>query len=188
MTVHAKIRVDGVLLVPKPAANAVQGELFADTAAPNQISVGAVGGTSNQLASGANPLVKLMQNLSGATILANAEVAKLPNGGIAAAGSDTVGRMNVIGIAKADILNNAIGSVGLFGPNQEGVLTGTGFAPGDKVYMAESNGAYTNDLNSFSGGNDRIVRVGIADCAAGTASATVVDLLCVLTEEVADVA
>lgn len=186
MTVYAKLRVSGVVFDPKTAVSAVTGELFVELTSDQLSTKGLVDSTPVGAAADADSLlIKMMQNLSGVGIPIGAEVCKLVNGGIALAESDIPARARVIGVAREAILNNAQGKVGLIGPNQPGVLAGLGFTPGDKVYMAETAGAYTNSLASFTGGNDRIVCVGIADCAAGNASLTVTDLIMALTEEVA---
>lgn len=188
MTTFAKLKVSGIVFDPQPAGGAGEGELYTDSDS-SQLSVKGSGPDTTPVGSAPSSdsqLRKVMQNLSGSTIPLNALVAKLTNGGIAAADSDAAGKTRVIGIARESIANNATGSIGLLGPNMDGVLTSLGFAPGDTIYMAESSGAYTNNVLSFTGSNDRIVRVGIADCAPGTASLTVTDLLCILTEEVAD--
>lgn len=184
-TTYAKLRINGIVFDPASQAGAAEGELYVDSTS-GQLSV--KGGGSSTTPIGAAPsadqaLNKVMENQSGSTIPLNALVAKLANGTIAQADSD--GNANVIGIAQAAIPNLSTGTVRLLGPNIAGVLTGLGFAPGQSVYMSETTGHYTTNINSFTGSNDRLVRVGIADCAAGFASTTVVDLLAILTEEVA---
>jgi hypothetical protein len=185
MTVYAKMRVDGLILNPVPASSAGDGEMYNDQDS-TQISVKGSGSDTTPIGpsgSSSSPLIKVMENLSGGDIPAGSDVCKRPDGSIAMASSDTPGFENVIGIANVDIPNAATGAVGLLGPNFPAVLTGLGFTPGDIVYMAESSGQYTNDLTTFTN-SDRIVQVGIADCAAGTASTTVTDLLGVLVSEV----
>lgn len=187
MPTYGKIRVAGVLFQSEPGAAAEDGELYIDSSSSQLSQKGAGSSTTpiGSVPSSSNPLQKQMQNLSGVTIPINATVAKLVNGGIAAADSDAAGKTKVIGIARESIANNIVGTVGLLGPNWDGAVAGLGFSPGDLIYMAESSGAYTNNISSFTGGDDRLVRVGIADCASGTASPVATDLLCILTEEVA---
>jgi hypothetical protein len=67
--------------------------------------------------------------------------------------------------------------VQLVGQNVAGALTtSSGFAPGDELYLNEGGG-YTNDPGTFTGENDSIIKIGIADCAEGAASETVTDLI-----------
>lgn len=126
-------------------------------------------------ASGAT-LLKTMQNLSGSTIPAGAPVAKLANGGIIAADSDGATTQNFVGIAVAAIVNNAQGQVAVTGQNIAGAITGLGFAPGQEIYLSQSGG-YTNDIESFTDDDDSIIKIGIADCSAGAASATATDII-----------
>lgn len=123
-----------------------------------------------------NYLVKIMENTSGFTISMGSPVSKAPDGGITAADSDAVTGQKVVGIAVAAINSGSLGAILLFGPSAEGVLASLGFTPGDVIYVSEVGG-YTNDPNSFTGDNDSIIQVGVADCAAGPASATVTDLI-----------
>ena len=43
--------------------------------------------------------------------------------------------------------------------------------------MGENLGEYTNNVATFTGDNDVYMKVGIADCPAGTASANATDLI-----------
>lgn len=121
--------------------------------------------------------VKPMQNTSVASITALRPVSKAPDGGIIASDSDGATSQIIIGVALENIGVGALGNVMLIGPNVAGAVNGLGFTPGDKVFVSESGGGYTNDYASFTGGDDTIVRIGYADCAAGAASATATDLI-----------
>lgn len=121
--------------------------------------------------------LKTMQSGHVAAIPANTPVSKLANGKIVPADSDLPVAKKFIGITKAIIYPNRTGPVFLVGPNLVGVLSAYSFAPGDEVYLSETGGGYTNDPNSFTGNNDEIIKVGIADCAAGNATATAPDLI-----------
>jgi len=57
-------------------------------------------------------------------------------------------------------------------------LTGLGFTSGDIIYLSESGG-YTNDGNSFTGGDDTVTKVGVASAPAGIASGTATDLIAI---------
>lgn len=121
-------------------------------------------------------LLKEMENKSGQTIAAGQPVSKKADGSIILGDSDLAGAQTFIGVTLQEILNDAIGTVALVGPNIIGAIAGLGYAPGDDVFVSETGG-YTNDPNSFTGSNDTITRVGFADCAAGSASSTATDLI-----------
>ena len=152
--------------------------MYLDSAGGNAATVKGTGGSSTPIGatSSSDLLIKSKQNKSGVTIAANKPVALMPGGGIIAADSDGAGAQVVIGITLAAILDDALGNVSLVGPGVVGCVAGLGFAPGDAVYLSETGG-YTNDLNSLTGGNDSIIRIGYADCAAGAASVTATDLI-----------
>ena len=104
-------------------------------------------------------------------------VAKQANGKINQADSDAVLGQEFVGFAMA--VASADGdliSVLCAGANLAGAVTGLGFAPGDEIFLGEASG-YTNNPSSFTGSDDSIIRVGVADCAAGVASGTAVDLI-----------
>ena len=127
-------------------------------------------------AGGGSGSTKVMVNNSGVTIPALSAVSKRGDGGIMRADSDATGAKVYIGFAMSAIANSASGTIQLVGPNFAGVVTGLGFSPGDTVYISESAGL-TNDPNSFTNSDDVFQRVGIADCAAGVATAVAVDLI-----------
>jgi len=142
-----------------------------DSQLVDQALIGSGGG-------GGGALTKLMESGHTGTIAAGVPIAKLSNGKIIPADSDGVGgAQQLIGITQEQILLGGVGSVYLFGQNVAGVITGLGFAVGEEVYLAETAGTYTNDPNSFTGDNDSIIKIGIADCAAGSASGTATDLI-----------
>jgi len=125
---------------------------------------------------GGGSLTKSMQNKSGATIDAGKPVSKKADGSIVPADSDSADGQTFVGITVDSIADDATGDVYLVGQNIPGALTGLGFTPGQDIFISESTG-FTNNPDSFSGGDDTITRVGIADCAAGAASDTVTDLI-----------
>lgn len=178
MATTAKIKVSALVFDPIPASAAPSNSIYSDSSNANAFTNTSSGGDPVQVgeSSSSSTLIKSMQNLSGATIPAGKPVAKKANGSIIAADSDGVATQQFIGIALASIANNATGNVAIVGQNVVGAVSGLGFAPGDDVYLSEAGG-YTNDPNSFTGSNDSIIRVGIADCAAGSASATATDLI-----------
>lgn len=127
--------------------------------------------------SGGVALTKIMENGYTGTIVANTPVSKVSDGTIVPADSDSVNGQQMIGIAKENILLGGTGEVYLFGQNIPGAISGLGFSVGDEVYLSETQGQFTNDPNSFTGDDDSIIKVGIADCSAGNASSTASDLI-----------
>lgn len=143
----------------------------------NDITISSTGGS--------NLLSKQMQNLSGVTIPAGVPIAKMPNGSIARADSDGAGGLqNFIGISGASIADATQGAVILVGANLAGVITGLGFAPGQDIYLSESGGYTNTPATAFSNNDDSIIKIGVADCAAGAASSTATDLIMFPTVEV----
>ena len=171
----AAIKTTNVQLLPLPVGEPVPvGSLYID---PNS------GALSNQSASGAQVIGVIQQMnlkimIAGAAIPAKYPVAKRGDGRVVAAGSDAGGGgQNFIGFSMeaATGVDQSL-NVLLVGVNLEGAVDGLGFAPGEDVYLAEGGG-YTNDPNSFTGADDSLIKVGIADCAAGEAVATAKDLI-----------
>lgn len=136
----------------------------------NAIAAGGGGGSSANL-------TKVMANEDSATIEAGVPVSKLSTGGVVKADSDGVSRQQLVGITKEEIAVGSTGEVYLLGQNIPGVLTGMGFAVGDEIYLSESLGGYTNDPDSYTSGDDSIIKIGIADCSVGVASAVATDLI-----------
>lgn len=136
---------------------------------------GAGGGVSHIAAGGESYFLKKM--IAGGAIASGRPVAKQSAGFIVEADSDDVNAMSFVGYAQEAAAG--FGSeimVMLAGANLAGAVVGLGFVPGEDIYLSE-NGGYTNNANSFTGNNDMLMRVGIADCAANEASATAVDLI-----------
>lgn len=129
---------------------------------------------------GGTSLSKVMQN-SGTTIAAGKPVGKKPDGTIVLADSDGVNTQNFCGITSASMAPSATGIILIPGQNIAGAITGLGFAPGDSVFLNESGG-YSNTTSGFSGDNDTIWKIGMADCASGLASPTATDII-IMTEK-----
>lgn len=130
---------------------------------------------STKLASvGSN--VKVM--IAGEAFVAGVPLSKRPDGRVVQADSDGVDRQNFCGTAKEASLGvDDEVKVTLIGPNVEGALTSYSFLPGEEIFMGETPGVYINSVAAFSGDNDSIFRLGIADCQEGIASATATDLI-----------
>lgn len=125
---------------------------------------------------GPTSLEKEMENGHGSTISAGTPISKLSNGKIVPADSDAANGQKFCGITKESIPTSGTGLVFLPGPNIVGAVSGLGFAPGDKVYLGE-DGGYVNSVTGFSGDNDSIWKIGMADCAEGSASTQASDLI-----------
>jgi hypothetical protein len=121
--------------------------------------------------------VKEMENGSGVTIPALTPISKLSDGTIVAGDSDSANGQNFIGFTLVEIADGARGNCLLSGPNVEGAVSGLGFAPGDEIFLYETTGQLTNNPDSFTGNDDSIIKLGIADCAGGVASSTANDLI-----------
>jgi hypothetical protein len=122
-----------------------------------------------------NNFVKQM--VAGAAFSLGQPVSKRNDGKIVRGGSDGATSQNFVGFslqsstADGDLINVLLAS-----QNLVGVLTGLGFNTGDEIYLNESGG-YTNTVAGFTGNNDSVVKLGIADCGAGVASTTATDLI-----------
>lgn len=131
----------------------------------------------NSFAGGtAVPQSKQMVNGSGSPIAANVMVSKKSDGSIVVADSDSVDGQQPVGVTAESIANGSSGTVITFGPNIPGILTGLGFISGQTIYISETGGL-TNDSGSFTGLDDSVIKVGIADSGEGVASATATDLI-----------
>lgn len=125
-------------------------------------------------------MVKAMQSSHGSTIPQGVPVSKKTDGTIVPTDSDTVTTKRFIGVTAEAIAPAAVGQVHLVGPNVVGALSGYPlFQPGDRVYMSETSGQYARDISEFTGGDDDIVQIGIADCTGGTASSIADDIVVV---------
>lgn len=173
----AQIKASAVAMVPVAPGSVPNNSIYSDNTLAGAFSSKTPGGsTVPVVAAGNDLLIKQKQNLSGELIPSGKPVALMIDGSIARADSDTPSVAVFIGIALEDIADGEMGNVLLIGPNVAGAVTGHGFAPRDPVFLAEDR-TYTNSLASFTGDNDRILRVGYADCAPGAASGTATDLI-----------
>lgn len=172
------IKVGFVELVPRAAAAVPNGALFLDSSGGNAPTAKNTGGSSVPIGevAASDVLIKTWQNLSGVTIVAGKTSCKLASGSAALADADAVGRQVWLAVALDTVANTAQGRFALVGPNVAGALAGLGFAPGEAVYQGKTAGGYAA-LSTLNPLTDAIIRVGYADCAAGVASATAVDLI-----------
>lgn len=123
--------------------------------------------------------IKTMESGHPASMSAGTPIAKSTDGKIYPADSDNSPGKKYIGILLQPLNFGESGRVLCAGENVPGILTGLGFQPGDEIYVGETAGTYTNDPSTFSGLDDDIIRVGIADCADGVVSNMATDLIMV---------
>ena len=166
-----------MVLTPIAPPSVPNGSVFIDSTNANAASIKDTGGIVTPInAASTNIFIKQMQ--SDGVISINRPVSKKANGRVVAADSDSATGQDYCGFALqaaagAGVLINVL----CVGANLQGAVTGLGFAPGDEVYLSETGSGFTNNPASFTGGDDSIIKVGIADCAAGVASVTAVDLI-----------
>jgi len=121
--------------------------------------------------------VKQMVNNTGSAIPTGTPISKKSDGSIVPCDSDHPDGQAFIGIALDAIpALGGVGRVNLIGRNLPSVLSSYSFSPGDEIFIGE-NGEYVNSVLGFSGGDDSIIKVGVADCAESTASGTATDLI-----------
>lgn len=174
MSIYMKAKA--IILEPVNSSEVPNGAIFLDASNSNAATIKSVAGDAKTI-SEMGSAIFFKQMVAGGAFPAKTPISKRPDGKIIAADSDATDAQTVIGysmeVASGDgVLINVL----LIGANLVGAITGLGFAPGDDVFLSETSG-YTNDPGSFTGDNDSIIKVGIADCAAGIASATAVDLV-----------
>ena len=177
MTTYAKLRVDTLVLEPRLAAGVPNGVIFNDSVS-GEITQKSTSGASSTVGSSDSSFRKQMQSGFVGSIASGTTVSKRSDGKIVPADSDGAGTQQPIGIA-IDTFSalDSLGIVLLIGPNAVGAITGLGFTPGSDIFIGETTGGYVDDVTPFTGGNDSIIRIGIADCSAGAASAAAIDLI-----------
>lgn len=174
----AGVRAPYVFLDPVAPAGVPNGALFLDSTNGNTPTVKGTGGNVDPISPVATSNILIKQMQAAGAIALNRPVSKRADGKIEFADSDSISGQNVVGFAQqvatadGDLIN-----VLCVGANIVGAITGLGFTPGQEIYLSEDGLGYSNDPGSFTGNNDSIIKVGIADCAAGTASATASDLI-----------
>jgi hypothetical protein len=170
MAQYAKIVTDAVIFNPI-ATIADPNSLYVDTTIGSKLTSEAPTAFGNT-----ELLIKEMQ--AAEPIRAGRQVSKRADGKIVEAESDGTNRQQPIGMATIAFLNiDDLGNVLLPAPNAAGVLTGLGFTPGREIYIGETTGGYVDDITPFVGNDDSLIKVGVADCAAGVASGIATDLI-----------
>jgi len=175
----ARIRGSALSLDPQTPGSVPAGSVYFDSSNANALSQKDTNNTPVPLASASSSdrMVKVMQNLSGATIPAGKPVSKKANGSIAQADADgPTGTQTYCGITLAAINHNSTGQILLVGPNVAGVINGLNYAPGQTVFLSETGG-YANSTAGFVGNSDSIIQIGIADCPGGNATSVATDII-----------
>lgn len=121
--------------------------------------------------------VKTME--AGGLFLINRPLSKKPDGTVVQLDSDDPGANNfcAYSLQEATFIGEQV-SVLCLGANIVNAVSGMGFTAGDILYIGE-NGEYTNSVSGFTGNNDTIIKVGLADCPAGAASPEATDLIAI---------
>ena len=166
-----------MVLDPIAPPSVPNGSVFIDSTNANAASIKDTGGIVTPInAASSNIFIKQMQ--ADGVISINRPVSKQTNGRVIAADSDLANGQDLCGFAlQAAAAPGDLINVLCIGANLQNAIVGLGYVPGDEVYLSESGSGFTNDPNSFTGGDDSIIKVGIADCAAGVASGVAVDLI-----------
>ena len=166
-----------IILEPQAPASVPANALFIDSTNANALSFKNASSITQPVEpqTGTNLFTKQMQ--AGEAFPVNTPLSKRSDGKVVGGDSDGPNGQKIIAYAlEASAGDGSLVNVLCLGANLVNAITGLGFAPGDNVFMGE-NGEYINDINNLTGGNDSIIRVGIADCSSGTASATANDLI-----------
>lgn len=165
---------------PSNPAEVPNNSLYVDASNANQATFKNSSGTSSVVGavSTSNLFLKSMQ--VDEIFPVNSPLSKKANGRVVKADTDlSPDTQRYIGIAlQAPVNIGDFINVLIVGANLANALVGLGFSPGDEVFLAE-NGGFTNaaGVAGFGGNNDSVIKVGIADCTGGTASATANDLI-----------
>lgn len=179
----ASIKVAYVELVPVHPSEVPAGAMFLDQTNEGKVAFkdsGGGGGAISESGGGTNYFESAM--IAGAAVRAKRPVAKRSDGKVVEADTDDVAGQSEIGFSlTAAAGDGAAVTVLTHGPRLAQALALMGFTSGEYVYMAETPGEYLKeaDVASFTGNNDLIRIVGVADCPVGTASGTATDLIAI---------
>lgn len=178
---YAKLRTEAVVMHPiDPATNPPPaGSMFIDSTNNNAISTQSTTQNTPPAAvntAATNVFKKLKKSVHTAIIPAKTPISLTPSGGIVPADSDAAQGQQPIGFTDASVNPNEFVSCTLYGPNCEGALSGLGFSAGDELYLGETGGYATNP-GAFSGMNDSIIVIGVADCGGNDINTVATDLI-----------
>ena len=167
-----------LVLEPTVSTNVPNGSVFINAANGNTLSSRDNNGNVFPLVptTAENMFLKQMQVVG--PIAINVPVSKRPDGKIEAGDSDSEFGQRICGYSlQAATMADELITVLCIGANIPNALAGLGYGPGQDVFLSE-DGGYTNTDN-FTGSNDSIIKVGMADCAAGAANTTATDLIAI---------
>lgn len=174
---QASFKAKVVILEPIDPSQAPNGSVFLDSTNSDALTTKTTGGSTSIIGAASGDTLFKKDMVAGAAFAAKVPLSKRADGKVVAADSDSGTGQALIGYSLASSAGDgSIVQVLTVGANIAGALTGLGYTSGEEVYLSETGG-YTNDPNSFTGNNDSIIKVGIADCAAGIASGTATDLI-----------
>ena len=176
----ASIKAQYVVLVPVAESAVPAGCLFLDSANANQMTVkgtDSIPATVNTGGGGGTNYFITSMIASG-PIAIRRPLNKRADGKVSdAVATNSDNRQNICGYSLTPSASDGdVISVLCVGPNLADALVGLGFATGDEIYLSDAGG-YTNTTSGLSAGIDSIIKLGVADCASGTASATATDLI-----------
>jgi len=135
---------------------------------------------NGQLAGGGGIAVfeKMMKNTDTNPMPIGMPVSITSTGSIVPGDSDSADGQQPVGITLETIAVGEFGKVALYGRNIAGILTGMGFIPGDDVFLGETGGNFISDpTNDLTGGNDSIIKMGVAAAPDGQVGASATDLI-----------
>jgi hypothetical protein len=165
-------------IIPSAPATIPNNTVFIDSSNGNQASFKDQSGNVTVIGavSASNIFIKEMQ--AEVAMSVNTPIAKKSNGKIVPADTDESDEtQRYVGITLTAAVNpDDLVQVLLVGANIANAVDGLGFTVGREVYLDEGGG-FTDDVTVFTGDDDSIIRVGIADCAAGLASSIAKDLI-----------
>ncbi|NBW99352.1 hypothetical protein EBR03_07245 [bacterium] len=171
------VKANFFMMNPMSASSAPLGSVFLDADNGNVLSIKNINGIVEEVTQSAATNLFIKRMVANGPISLKKPVSKRADGKIQQADSDAAAGQSVVGISlDTAAVNGDIIPVLLFGANIENALIGLGYAPGDEIYLSESAG-YTNNPASFTGSDDSIIKIGVADCAAAIASASATDLI-----------
>lgn len=178
MSGEVGLKVNFVVLNPVNPALVPNGAVFLDSTNGNMTTVKGTDGGVEQvgLVTSTNIFIKQMQ--ASVPLTLNKPLSKRSDGKVQIVDSDASDGQQLVGFSLQTAANaNDLINVLCIGANIVGALQNLGFIPGEEIFVAEDGTGFTNAPGSFTGSNDSIIKMGIADCAAGTASAVATDLL-----------
>jgi hypothetical protein len=171
------VKVNFFVMTPMTPGTAPNGSIFLDSTNGNALTIKNTNGVIEEVTSSSSTNLFIKQMVASGPIAIKKPVSKRSDGKIQQADSDAAQGQAFVGVSlDSAAADGDVIQVLLVGANIENAISGLGFTPGSEVYLSETGG-YTDDPDAFTGDDDSIIKVGIADCAGGIASPTAVDLI-----------